>query len=158
MQEGFWDSAVKNLENAMNINRLPPDYHFAIALCFIELGRIKDAVIHFTHFIKARPKNVKGWKELIRCLYEAEYFEEALEQVYNAQKNTDNKPLFTYFKSAILFELGKSKEALLLLQIAIHEAPGMVRQFIDLNPSLLQHPAVSDMISNYKNSIKRKKK
>lgn len=158
MQEGFWESAVTNLESAMNINRLQPDYHFSIALCFIELGRIKDAVIHFTQFIKARPKNVKGWKELIRCLYEAEYYEEALEQVYNAQKNTENKPLFIYYKSAILFELGKSKEALLLLQLAINEAPGMVRQFIDLNPSLLQRPAVSDIISHHKHLNKRKKR
>lgn len=158
MQEELWESAVKNLENAMNINRTQPDYHFAIALCFIELGRIKDAVIHFTQFIKARPKNVKGWKELIRCLYDAEYYEEALEQVYNAQKNTDDKPLFTYYKSAILFELGKSKEALLLLQLAIHQAPGMVKQFIHWNPSLLQHPAVAEIISHNKNSVKRKKK
>lgn len=158
MQEGYWENAVKNLENAMNINRSQPDYHFSIALCFIELGRIKDAVIHFTHFIKARPKNVKGWKELIKCLYEAEYFEEALEQVYNAQKNTDHKPLFSYYKSAILFEMGKSKEALLQLQLAIGDAPGLVKQFIQLNPALLQHPAVSDMISKNKNLIKRKKR
>jgi tetratricopeptide (TPR) repeat protein len=158
MQEGYWENAVKNLESAMNINRSQPDYHFSIALCFIELGRIKDAVIHFTHFIKARPKNVKGWKELIKCLYEAEYFEEALEQVYNAQKNTDHKPLFSYYKSAILFELGKSKEALLQLQLAIQDAPGLVKQFIQLNPALLQHPVVSDIISKNKSSIKRKKK
>lgn len=158
MQEGFWESAVTNLESAMNINRQQPDYHFSIALCFIELGRIKDAVIHFTQFIKARPKNVKGWKELIRCLYEAEYYEEALEQVYNAQKNTENKPLFIYYKSAILFELGKSKEALLFLELAINDAPGLIRQFVDMNPALLQRPAVSDIISHYKHLNKRKKK
>ncbi len=158
MLEGYWESAIKNLENALNINRNQPDYHFALALCYIQSERIKDAVIHFTHFIKARPKNVKGWKELIRCLYDAEYFEEALEQVYNAQKHTDNKPLFTYYKSAILFEMGKSKEALLQLQLGIQSAPGLIRQFIELNPSLLQHPAVADIISHFKNAAKRKRK
>ena len=158
MEEGYWESAIKNLESAMSINRLQPDYHFSIALCFIQLYRIKYAVIHFTLFIKARPKNVKGWKELIKCLYDAEYFEEAFEQVENAQKNTDHKPLFKYYKSAILFEMGKSKEALLQLQLAIQAAPNLVKQFIELNPALLQHPVVSDIITKNKNSIKRKKK
>jgi len=158
MDEGYWESAIKNLESAMSINKAQPDFHFSIALCYIELGKIKDAVIHFTHFIKARPKNVKGWKELIKCLYEAEYYEEALEQVYNAQKSTDYKPLFTYYESAIFFEMGKSKQALLKLQQAIEDAPNLVKQFIELNPALLQHSAVSDIIGKKKNSIKRKKK
>lgn len=158
MKEGYWDSAVKNLENAMNINKSQPDYHFAIAQCFIKLERIKDAVMHFTHFIKARPKNLKGWKELIKCLYDAEYYEEALEQVYNAQKNTEFKPLLFYYKSAVLFSLGKSKEALLQLREGIQHCPGLIKQFIELDASLLQHSSVADLISNYKNSGKIKNK
>src|SRR6185437_12663797 len=138
MDEGYWESAVKNLENALSINRTQPDYHYAVALCYIQLGRIKDAVIHFTHFIKARPRNVKGWKELIRCLYDAEYFEEALEQVANAQKNTNEKPVFEFYKSAILFALGKSKEARLHLARGMQNAPALVKQFIELDPTLLQ--------------------
>lgn len=157
MQEGYWESAVKNLENAMSINKSQPEYHFSLALCYMEMKKIKDAVIHFTHFIKARPKNVKGWKELIKCLYDAGYYEEALEQIYNAQKNTDNKPLFIYYKSAVLFELGKSKEALLHFEMAVKEAPTLVKQFIKLNPSLLRRPAVVEIIGTYKNSIKKKK-
>lgn len=158
MQEGYWESAIKNLESAMSINRSQPEYHFSLALCYMEMERIKEAVIHFTHFIKARPRNTKGWKELIKCLYDAEYFQEALEQIDNAQKNTDNKPLFIFYKSAVLFELGKSKEALLQLELAMKQAPTLVKQYIELDPSLLQHPVVAEIISSYKNSIKKKKK
>jgi tetratricopeptide (TPR) repeat protein len=158
MQEGHWDSAVKNIENAMSINRSNPDFHFSLAQCYIQLGRIKDAVIHFTQFIKARPRNLKGWKELIKCLYEAEYFEEAYEQIENAQKNTDNKPLLFYYKSAVLFSMGKSKEALFNLHLGIQKAPGFIKHFIELNPSLLQNSSVAGIISSYKNSEKKKRK
>jgi len=158
MNEGYWESAIKNLNSAMSINKSQPDYHFALAQCFLHLDCIKDAVIHFSHFIKARPKNSKGWKELIKCLYDAEYYEEALEQVFNAQKNTIHKPLFDFYKAAILFELGKSKEALLHLQTAMKSAPGLVKQFIQLNPSLLQNSAVVEIISTNKNSAQKRKK
>ena len=158
MHESQWESAVKNLENAMSINRANPDFHFSLAQCYIQLGRIKDAVIHFTQFIKARPRNIKGWRELIRCLYDAGYFEEALEQVDNAQKSTDNKPLLFYYKSAVLFSLGKSKEALLNLHFGIQNAPQLIRHFIELNPSLLQNSSVANLISVYKNSEKKKRK
>jgi tetratricopeptide (TPR) repeat protein len=158
MQEGYWESAVKNLESAMSINKSQPEFHFSLALCYIEMERIKEAVIHFSQFIKARPKNVKGWKELIKCLYDAQYYEEALQQIFNAQKNTDNKPLFTFYKSAVLFEMGKSKEALLQLEMAMKQSPSLVRYFIELNPSLLQHPAIVEIIGAYKKSTKRKKK
>ncbi len=158
MHEGYWESAIKNLESAMSINKSQPEFHFSLALCYIEIKRIKEAVIHFTQFIKARPRNVKGWKELIRCLYDAEYFDEALEQIINAQKNTDNKPLFIFYKSAVLFELGKSKEALLHLEIAMKQSPSSVKYFVELNPSLLQHPAIAEIISSNKKPRKSRKK
>lgn len=158
MKEGYWESAIKNLTSAMSINRSQPDYHLALAQCYLQSDRIKDAVIHFTHFIKARPRNVKGWKELIKCLYFAEYYEEALEQVFNAQKNTSDKPVFDFYKAAILFEMGKSKEALLHLGKGMQTSPGLVKQFIQLNPSLLQNTSVVEMISAHKNSANKKKR
>jgi tetratricopeptide (TPR) repeat protein len=150
MNETYWDSAVKNLESAMRIHRSQPEYNLAIAQCYVELKKIKDAVIYFSNFIKARPKNIKGWKELIKCLYNAGFYEEALEQVYNAAKNTDNKPILFFYKSAILFAMGRSKEALLQLELAMEKSSKLIKQLIELNPSLLQNQQVVDLISRYK--------
>ena len=150
MGESQWESAVKNLENAMRIHRNKPDYNFALAQCYVEMGKTKEAVIHFSNFIKARPRNIKGWKELIRCLYNAEFYDEALEQAQNAQHNTTNKTILIFYKSAIYFALGKSKEALLLLNLAMDKEPGLSKHFIQLNPSLLQSQQVVDVISKYK--------
>ena len=158
MSEGHWESAIKNIESAMRINKSQPDYHFALAKCFVQINRIKDAVIHFSNFIKSRPKNANGWKELIKCLYDAEYFEEALEQIYNAQKNTNYKPLFNFYKAAVLFELGKSKEALLQLELGLQKAPSLIKQFIEINPSFLQHQSIVELISAYKTKPPKRKK
>ena len=150
MNELHWESAVKNLENAMRIHRSKPDYNFALAQCYMELGKTKEAVIYFSNFIKSRPKNIKGWKELIHCLINTGFYEEALEQVHNAIRNTGSKPILVYYKSAIYFSLGKSKEALILLDSAMEKEPKLIKQFIQLNPSLLQSQQVVDIISKYK--------
>jgi tetratricopeptide (TPR) repeat protein len=150
MNEKYWESAVKNLESAMRIHRSQPEYNLAVAQCYVELRKIKDAVIYFSNFIKARPKNIKGWKELIKCLYNAGFFEEALEQVYNAGRNTDNKPILFFYKSAILFALGKSKEGLLQLEMAMEKSSKLIKQFIELNPSLLQNQQVVEVIARFK--------
>ncbi len=158
MAEENWSAAIKSLDSAMRINKSHPDYHFALAKCYIKTNRIKDAVIHFSNFIKARPKNANGWKELIKCLFDAGYFEEALEQVYNAQKQTGYKPLFIFYKSAVLFSMGKSKEALLQLELGMQKAPALIKQFIELNPSLLQSQPIVEMIAAYKLKSKRNKR
>lgn len=155
MHENYWDAAIKNLTTAMSINRSQADFHLALSECYLNLDRLKEAVMHLSQFIKMRPKNVKGWKSLIKCLYDAEYYEEALAQVAVAQENTNYKPLFVFYKAAILFELGKSKEALLQLHFGMNEAPNLLKQFLDLNPSIIQNPAVAELISSYKS---RKKK
>ena len=147
IKEGQWESAIKNLQRALSINYKKADYHLALAECFHNLGKVKEAIMHYTYFIKARPKNVRGWKSLITCLYENNFLEEALTQVQNAQRNTEGKPLFLFLKTSILFSLGKSKEALLQLQNALTIAPHLIRQFIAFDPSILNNPSVVDKLS-----------
>ena len=141
MNEGHWESAVKNIENAMRINKSQPDYHFALAKCYMQLKRIKEAVIHFSNFIKARPKNANGWKELIKCLYDAGYFEEALEQVYNAQKNTIINHFLHFINLRFYLHWANPKKLCYICEIAMQKSPTNIKQFVELNPS---HTSKSD--------------
>lgn len=93
---------------------------------------------------------MSGWEALIRCLYREGFLDEAIEQVNNAQQVTGDKPLFVFYKSAVLFAMGKSKEGLLLLQTAMERAPRLLKKFIELNPVILQNQQVVDLIAYYK--------
>jgi tetratricopeptide (TPR) repeat protein len=83
-------------------------------------------------------------------LYKGEFFEEALEQTEAGLELTGGKPLFLFYKAAVLFSLGKSKEALLQLESAMEKAPKMLKKFVELNPSILQNQQVVDVVAKFK--------
>ena len=150
MNEGQWGQAVRHLETAMNIHPSQPEYNLAMGECKMQLNDTRQAIHFFTNVVRMRPRNISSWEALIRCLYSADYFEEALEQVVAAQKITEGKIIFVYYLSAIYFAMGKSKEALLQLEKALSKAPKLLKKFIELNPAILQNQQVVDLIAKYK--------
>lgn len=148
--EGQYESAARQLESALKIQRLQPEYNLLMGECKMALGFIKEAVQYFTNVVLSRPRNTGGWEALIRCLYQAGYFEEAKEQLMAAAKMTNQKPIFHFYMSSVFFALKKSREAMLHLEKGMEKAPRLLRKFIDLNPSILQNQAVVDLIARYK--------
>jgi len=153
--EQQWESCIKQLENAIKIHKLQPEYNLLMGECRMELGQMKDAIQFFSNAVRIRPRNVSGWEALIRCLYKAGYFDEALEQSQAALKVTNEKPIFLYYKAAVLLAAGKTKEALLQLENAMIRSPKLLKKFIELNPVVLQNQQVVDLVARFKrnNSI-----
>ena len=83
----------------------------------------------------------------------AEYFDEALEQTKVAMQKMHNKPIFLYYHTAVLFALGKTKEALLHLEDALLQAPKLLKKFVELNPSILQNQLVVDVLAKFKRKL-----
>jgi len=77
-------------------------------------------------------------------------FEEALEYAGFAYEQTDGKTIFTFYRSAILFAMGKSKEAVLQLENGMQQNPKLIKKIIELNPSILQSQQVVDVIARFK--------
>jgi tetratricopeptide (TPR) repeat protein len=148
--EGQWESCIKQLEHAMKIHRMRPEYNILMGECKILVGSFKDAIQYFSAVVRSRPRGVAGWEALIRCLYQGEYFEEALEQTNAALQITNGKSLFIFYKSAVLFGLGKTKEAILQLERAMEKSPKMLKKYIELNPSILQNQSVVDVVARFK--------
>lgn len=155
INEEQWDSAIKQLESAMQIHRTLPEYNLAMGECRMQLKQYREAIQFFGNVVRTRPKSVSGWEALIRCLFKAEFFEEAKEQSVAALKITEGKPLFIFYLSASLFALKKTKEALLQLDKAMEKSSRQVKKFIALNPSILQNQQVVDLIAKYKKTRKK---
>src|SRR5919107_5970930 len=139
INEGQWNTAVKQLQTALQMHRLQPEYNLAMGECKMQMGEYKEAIQYFSTVVAQRPKNISSWEALIRCLYIGEYYDEAVEQVHAAIRHTDNKPIFTFYLSAIYFAMGRSKEGLVQLENGMNKAPRLLKKLIDLNPSILQH-------------------
>ncbi|MEI9935247.1 MAG: tetratricopeptide repeat protein [Ferruginibacter sp.] len=150
MNEGIWESAIKNLEVAMRIHPKQPEYNLAVGQCYTEMGRTDEAIQYFGNAVRSKPKNIHGWLELLKCLYKAGCSDDALEYVDYALKQIDNKPILIFYKSIFLFELGKSKEALIQLELGMEKNPKLVKKLIELNPSILQNQQVVDIIARFK--------
>ena len=154
INEEQWEPAIKQLESAMRIQKLLPEYNLAMGECKMQLELYKEAIQFFGNVVRSRPKSVAGWEALIRCLFKAGFYEEAMEQSEAALKLTEGKTLFHYYLSANLFALRKTKEALLQLEKAIQKSPRQLKKFIDLHPAILQNTQVVDLIARYKKSKK----
>lgn len=152
--EGHWQSAVKQIDAALKINRTQPEYNLVMGECKLQLNEVKEAVHYFSIAVRARPKNVSGWESLIRCLFLAGMYTEARQQTLTAIKHTNSKPIFLYYLSAVLFALNKPKDGLLFLEKALVASPKGLKKFVQLQPAVLQKPQVVDMIARHKRNRK----
>ena len=150
INEHQWLMAIKQLETAMQIQKMQPEYNLAMGECKMQLHEYKEAIQYFSNVVRQRPRNVFSWEALIRCLYKGKYYDEALEQVKTALKLTDGKPIFFFYLTAVYLEIGKSKEAMLHLEKAMGKAPKLLKKLVDLNPSVLQNQQVIDIVARYK--------
>ncbi len=148
--EQQWESCIKQLDTALKIHKDQAEYNLLAGEAYRQLGKAREAVQYFSQAVRLRPRNTAGWEALIRCQFLAGFFEEAAAQTRAALQHTGDKPLFIYYYAAILFAMGKSKEGLLQLEKALEQAPKQVKKFVELNPAILQHQQVVDVLARYR--------
>src|SRR5690606_35244440 len=148
--EGQFEAAIKQLLNATRIHRNNTEYLLLMGECRMKLESYKEAIQNFSDVVRIKLRSMSGWEALIRCLYTAGYYEEAVEQVKVAIEISNGKPLFQFYNSAILFAMGKNKMALIQLEHAMDKSPRLLKKFVELNPSILQNQQVVDLIARFK--------
>jgi tetratricopeptide (TPR) repeat protein len=156
MTESNWENAIKSIMSAIKINKASAEYLIALGQCYLELDRNKEGLIHLLAAVRLRPSSVTTWQEFIRGLYISGFYEESLIQLDLAVQKVGHKPVLQYYRAAVMFATGKSKEGMLLLETALQVNVKHVKKLIELDPTLLQHPAIVELISRYKRTKKGK--
>ncbi len=149
-REKQWEKAVKSYSVALHLNKDNAAYCMAIGNCLMEMDAKSEALVCYLNAVRLKPGNKTTWVALIKGLYMAGYYEEALTQLEVAREHCGDKGDFRYYHAAILFEMGKSKEALLQLEKGLKLLPAKVKIFTELNPEFLRRTAVADLITKYK--------
>ena len=150
MQEGQWQQAIKHLEHALRIHKHINEYSILLGECYMHLELYKDAAIYFGTVVKNKPKQIGGWESLIKCLVANKQFELALEQTELAYVSTSGKVVFIFYRSAILYMLSKTTEALLQLEMALSKSTKLVSKLTKFYPEMMQDAKVAALLSNYK--------
>ena len=150
MQEGQWAQAIKQLEHAMRIHKHINDYHILLGECYVNLKLYKEAAGYFGTVVKNKPKQIAGWEYLVKCLVANQELEAALAQTEIAYLSTQGKVIFIFYRSAILFMMGKSAEGLLQLEMALSKSSKLINKLIRFYPEIMQDAKVAELITQYK--------
>ncbi len=149
-REQQWEKAVKAYSVALHLNKENASYCMAIGNCLMEMDVKNEALICYVNAVRLKPGNKTTWVALIRGLYLSGFYEEALTQLELAKESCGDKPDFRYLQAAVLFAMGKSKEALIHLEKALSEGLSKLKLFTELNPENLKRAAVNELITRYK--------
>lgn len=150
INETQYETGIKHLQNALRNNRLNPEYNLTIGIALVEIKKFSQAIEHFANVIKVRPKSSKGWTAMMDCMLKANLLDNADGYALAGYDATGGKPVFLFYRVAIAFSEGRSKEAINLLELAMSKAPKLIKNLIQLMPRILQHPQVVDIIARYK--------
>ena len=151
-REKQWEKAVKSYSVALHLDKDNAAYCMAIGNCLMEMDVKSEALVCYLNAVRLKPGNKTTWVALIRGLYITGYYDEALTQLAVAREHCGEKGDFAYYQAAVLFELGKAKEALLQLEKALKLSPARVKIFTELNPEFLLRTPVAELIGKYKKS------
>src|ERR1043165_3253444 len=149
-REKQWEKAVKAYSVALHLDKDNASYCMSIGNCLMEMDVKNEALVCYLNAVRLKPGNKTTWIALIRGLYIAGYYDEALTQLAIARDHCGDKPDFYYYGAAILIEMGKSKEGLLQLELGLREAPTRIKIFTELNPENLRRAQLLDLIGRYK--------
>jgi tetratricopeptide (TPR) repeat protein len=150
MQEGQWQQAIKQLEHAMRIHKHINEYHILLGECYVNLKQYKEAATCFGTVVKNKPKQIAGWEYLVKCLVANNQLDLALEQTEIAYMSTQGKAIFIFYRSAILYMMGKGAEGILQLEMALSKSSKLVNKLIKFYPEMVQDPKVAELIAQFK--------
>lgn len=149
-KEAQWEKAIKAYSVALHMNKHNASYCMALGNCLMEMHAEKEALVCYLNAVQLRPDIKSTWQSLIKGLYQADYFDEALTQLTIAREHCGFKTDFTYYEAAILLAKGKTKEAVLQLENALEENAKKANALNFIDKDISRHPVFAEILVRYK--------
>ena len=145
-----WAKALVAFSRAYELDNKNPEYPLAIGNCLIAQDELMEAIACFLNAIKLKPNNRKYWLALVKALYMIQAFEDAKFTLEEGVEVCGEHADFDYYEAAILFSLGKTKQAMIKLEDGLAKSVRKLKTLLDVAPELLQRKSVVDVIAKYK--------
>lgn len=149
-KEAQWEKAIKAYSVALHINKNNASYCMALGNCLMEMNAEKEALVCYLNAVQLRPDIKSTWQALIKGLYAADYFDEALTQLSIAIEHCGPKTDFIFYKAAILLAKGKTKDAIIHLERALAENPKKMVALNFIDKEISRHPVFAEILIRYK--------
>jgi tetratricopeptide (TPR) repeat protein len=150
LNQNNFASALKFLETAIKYHPNSIPFNYAFAQCYAGLQQFDKALNHVALIINLKPKHKKAWELIVQCLIYNNQLKDALLFCDEAFDACSNNIKYVYYQSYILLLMGKSKEALVLLNRALQQSPKQLKGLIEFAPALMQNQKVVAVIAKYK--------
>lgn len=149
-KEHKWEKAIRSYSAALHMNKDNVTYCLALGNCLMEIESSEDALVCYLNAVKLRPDIKSTWQALIKALYKAEYYDEAKNQLMIAREHCGEKAEFMYYEAAILMSLGRTKEAVIVLENAVESYPKKYKSLQQIDKEMIHHPIVAEVLSRYR--------
>lgn len=150
----FRENSIENAyESYLSAYKLNPEnylYSYHIGICLQMMEMHKEATAYFLKSIYIKPTAKSTWIGLFKTLYSIEMYDDIILQKEIAIENCGEKAEFEYIHVACLLALGKSKEAIERLHVAMNMSKRQFKILLDLQPDALTRKSISDVWSMYK--------
>lgn len=147
--EGKWKQAVRSFRKALSIENSREEYYAALAEAFFHTNEWEKASPLYRAAVDIAPEDIRYWLRYVAFLLATESYREALNCTEEAE-DYDLGVEVLYARIAILFSMGRRKEAFYWLGEALAEDYDLHRVVFDLAPELEQDSALLSMIASYR--------
>ncbi len=148
--EGRISNAVGSFERAHKLNPKTNEYMLALANAYYLGEQLEKSVVMYKKALAGKQVKKAGWINAAKAMFEALDYRNAIDTLDDAIEVFDRNAEFYYAKSAIYYQIGNRKEAMLQLETGLLKEWKKHKLLFNITPYMKNDPCIIDLIEQYK--------
>ena len=156
LQLKYWENSITLFDHALRVTERNYLAHNNFGNALVELGRVDEALIHFTEAVKIRPSFSKAHNNLGNALARQGRDKEAMGHLTRALQLEPNFPMAHNNLGNLFEKQGKIKEAAFHYSTAFHLDPTLAEPYFNLGNLLARQGKLEEAIANLSMALQLK--